>query len=49
MDQPPDALYDRGWAAILLDRAMTALRTEFEQSGKRDSFEQLKVYVWGEK
>jgi RNA polymerase sigma-70 factor (ECF subfamily) len=49
MEQPPDALYDRGWAAILLERAMTALREEFEQSGKQDLFERLKVFVWGEK
>ena len=49
MDQPPDALYDRGWAAVLMDRALTALRAEFEQSGKQDVFERLKVFVWGEK
>ena len=47
--QPPDSLYDRGWAAILLDRALAALRTEFEQSGKVALFEKLKVFVWGEK
>ena len=47
--QPPDSLYDRGWAAILLDRALAALRAEFEQSGKLDLFERLKVFVWGEK
>src|SRR5882762_5557579 len=28
--QPPDSLYDRGWAAILLERALAALRAEFE-------------------
>jgi len=48
-EQPPDALYDRGWAAILLDRAMAALGAEFEQSGKQHLFERLKVFVWGEK
>jgi RNA polymerase sigma-70 factor (ECF subfamily) len=47
--QPPDSLYDRGWAAILLDRAMTALRAEFEQTDKLEMFERLKVFVWGEK
>jgi DNA-directed RNA polymerase specialized sigma24 family protein len=36
VEQPPDALYDRGWAAILLDRALAALRAEFAQSGKQD-------------
>jgi RNA polymerase sigma factor (sigma-70 family) len=47
--QPPDDLYDRGWAAILLERALSALRAEFEQSSKLDLFERLKVFVWGEK
>jgi RNA polymerase sigma-70 factor (ECF subfamily) len=47
-ERPPDALYDRGWAAILLDRAMSALLQEFEKSGKREVFERLKVFVWGE-
>ncbi len=49
VDQPPDALYDHGWAAVLLDRALVALRSEFAQSGKRDLFDRLKVFVWGEK
>jgi RNA polymerase sigma factor (sigma-70 family) len=49
VEQPPDSLYDRGWAAILLERAMAALGAEFAQSGKKDLFERLKVFVWGEK
>lgn len=49
VDRPPDALYDRGWAAVLLDRALVALRTELAQSGKLDLFDRLKVFVWGEK
>ncbi|MCL4788512.1 MAG: RNA polymerase sigma factor [Verrucomicrobia bacterium] len=48
-EQPPDTLYDRGWAAVLLDRAFKALRAEFEHAGKLDLFERLKVFVWGEK
>jgi RNA polymerase sigma-70 factor (ECF subfamily) len=47
-EQPPDTLYDRGWAAVLLDHAMTALRQEFGHSGKLDVFERLKMFVWGE-
>ncbi len=47
-EQPPDALYDRGWAAILLERAMGALEEEFKQTGKGDSFQRLKGFVWGE-
>lgn len=49
IQQPPDSLYDRGWAAILIERALVALRVEFEQSGKQELFERLKPFVWGEK
>jgi len=48
-EQPPDALYDRGWADAIIDSAKAALRAEFEQSGKLDSFERFKPSVWGEK
>lgn len=48
-DQPPDTLYDGGWAAVLMDRALTALRTEFQHAGKLELFERLKGFVWGEK
>jgi RNA polymerase sigma-70 factor (ECF subfamily) len=47
--QPPDSLFDRGWAATLLDRALAALRAEFEQAGKLAVFERLKAYVLGQK
>ena len=43
------APYYRGWAATLLERALTSLRSEFEQSGKLDLFQRLKVFVWGDK
>jgi RNA polymerase sigma factor (sigma-70 family) len=49
VEQPPDSLYDRGWAATLLERALASLRSEFEQSGKLDLYERLKVFVWGDK
>lgn len=47
--QPPDSVYDRGWAATLLDRALAALRAEFEQAGKLAHFDRLKVYILGER
>jgi len=47
-EQPPDALYDRGWADIVIRRARAAFRAEFEQAGKLKQFELLHVYVWGE-
>src|SRR3954470_2195584 len=49
VEQPSDAFYDRTWAATLLDRALRAMGLEFEQSGKRDLFDRLKGFVWGEK
>jgi RNA polymerase sigma-70 factor (ECF subfamily) len=48
VEQPPDSLYDRGWAATLLERALTSLRSEFEQSGKLKLFERLKILAWGD-
>lgn len=48
-EQPPDSVYDQGWAGVLLDRTWRALRTEYAQTGKQELFERLKVYVWGEK
>jgi RNA polymerase sigma factor (sigma-70 family) len=47
-DQAPDTLYDRGWASVLLERAMEALKAEMERSGKRDLLDRLKEFVWGE-
>ena len=48
-EQPSETLYDRGWAGVLLDRALTALNIEFAQAGKQELFARLKIYVWGEK
>src|SRR5947208_1108317 len=42
-DECPDTLYDKRWAATLLERALAALRAEFEQSGKQGLFERLKI------
>jgi RNA polymerase sigma factor (sigma-70 family) len=47
--QPPDALYDGGWASVLMDRALMALRAELEHAGKLDLFEKLKAFAWGGK
>lgn len=48
-DQPAEAGYDRAWAAMLMERALLALRAEFEQVGKLELFERLKACVWGER
>ena len=49
IEAPPDTLYDQGWAAILMTRAMAALSAEFEGSRKQMLFDRLKVFVWGDK
>lgn len=49
VERPPDTIYDREWAAVVLERAMAGLRAEFERSGKLALFERLKPLVWGEK
>lgn len=48
-EQPSETVYDRGWAGVLLERALAALSAEFAQAGKSEMFERLKIYVWGEK
>jgi RNA polymerase sigma-70 factor (ECF subfamily) len=48
VEQPPDSLYDRGWAATLLERALAALRGEFEHAGKLALFERFKAFVLSE-
>jgi RNA polymerase sigma factor (sigma-70 family) len=47
-NESPELCYDRAWAAAVLDRALAALRRQKELAGKLDSFDRLKVFVWGE-
>jgi RNA polymerase sigma factor (sigma-70 family) len=44
----PDAWFDRQWALALMDRALTAVATEFASSGKAEQFQQLKPWLIGE-
>jgi RNA polymerase sigma factor (sigma-70 family) len=43
----PEQLYDRRWAETLLDRATTALRSEYEAAGLGERFGHLKEYLAG--
>ena len=43
----PDALYDKRWAAALLDQVVCRLGDEYAVQGKRELFERLKTSVWG--
>jgi len=47
-NESPDALFDKRWAAALLERTLAKMRDEFAQSGKPDLFEVLRASVWGE-
>src|SRR6185295_1060199 len=47
VDQAPDMIFDQRWATTLLEQALAQLRQELATSGKAESFEQLKGFVWG--
>ena len=43
----PDKVFDRRWAAAVLERALSRLRAEYVAAGKEELFEKLKTLVWG--
>jgi RNA polymerase sigma-70 factor (ECF subfamily) len=43
----PERIYERRWAMTLLQKAVAALRSDYEASGKGDLFETLKAYLGG--
>ena len=48
-DETPDTVFDKRWALTLLENVLGRLRTELEKSDKERLFEQLKVFLTGEK
>jgi RNA polymerase sigma-70 factor (ECF subfamily) len=48
-DITPDKLYDRRWAMTILDQVMVKLREEMRAEGKLDQFEQMKLFLTGNK
>jgi hypothetical protein len=46
--EAPDALFDRHWAATLVDRAVTTLAAEARADGKAEQFDVLKPRLLGE-
>jgi RNA polymerase sigma-70 factor (ECF subfamily) len=46
-DDTPERLFDRRWALDLLDRALTELRGEYEESGRGKLFDALKGTLTG--
>jgi RNA polymerase sigma-70 factor (ECF subfamily) len=43
----PEALFERRWALTILHRALTRLRQEFVDAGRKTEFEQLEHYLTG--
>jgi RNA polymerase sigma-70 factor (ECF subfamily) len=44
----PDLAFDREWATALLNRALKALRSEYEAAGKAEQLDRLKPWLTGE-
>jgi DNA-directed RNA polymerase specialized sigma24 family protein len=44
----PEQIYEKRWAATLLERVLARLRAEFDQAERRELFDQLKPHLWGE-
>jgi RNA polymerase sigma-70 factor (ECF subfamily) len=47
-NETPERIFERRWALMLLDRAVSRLRDEFTQHGSHGNFEKLKVFVLGQ-
>jgi len=47
-NETPEGIFERGWAVLLLDRAVSRLRAEFIQHGSPDDFEKLKLFLLGQ-
>ena len=44
----PTVVFERQWAAVLLEAVLVNLRQEFSQGGKTELFEQLEPHLWGD-
>ena len=47
-DLTPEKLFDRRWALIQLDRALTRVRDDFVSAGKGELFDRLKGFLTGD-
>ena len=48
-DLTPEKAYERRWALILLEQALSKLREEYTRSGKAEFYERLAAFLGGEK
>jgi len=44
----PERVFEKRWATTLLENVLNHLGAEFARTGKREFFDQLKGFVWGE-
>jgi RNA polymerase sigma factor (sigma-70 family) len=44
----PEQIYEKRWAATLLEGALARVRAEFDPAERRELFDQLKPHLWGE-
>ena len=44
----PERVFEKRWATILLENVLAQVGAEFARTGKREFFDQLKGFVWGE-
>src|SRR5262245_61099399 len=47
-EMTPERAYEKSWAVATLEEAMVALQNEYQQSGKGDLFERLRLLLWDE-
>jgi len=48
-DATPERIFERQWAMTVIERAMTRLRERYARSGKEEHFEEMKIFLSGEK
>jgi RNA polymerase sigma factor (sigma-70 family) len=48
-DLTPDKIFEKRWAARLLQDTLSRLRDEYATAGKNALFEALKLFTWGER
>ncbi len=48
-DETPERAFERRWALTLLEIAIARLREEFQLAGKAASFDELKVFITGDR
>lgn len=47
-NETPERIFERRWALMLLDRAISRLRDEFTRYGSHSDFDKLKIFILGQ-